>query len=42
MTHPVEPNREHFLDDESFDRADADYWAWYDHEESRRAEEGYR
>jgi len=25
-----------FLDDESFDRADADYWAWYDHEEDKR------
>lgn len=33
---PTEPRREDYLDDESFDRADADYWAWYDHEESRR------
>ncbi|SFR75926.1 hypothetical protein SAMN05428970_1991 [Agromyces sp. CF514] len=22
-----EPRREHYLDDESFERADADYWA---------------
>ena len=36
MTYPVEPLREWFLDEESFDRADADYWAWYDHEESKR------
>lgn len=36
-----EPRREHFLDDESFERADADYWAWYEVMESRRKDDYY-
>ena len=36
MTYLSEPHRDQFLDDESFERADADYWAWYDHEEDKR------
>lgn len=31
-----EPRREDYLDDESFERADDDYWAWYDAQESKR------
>lgn len=38
MEIPIEPRREAFLDDESFERADEDYWAWYDAMESKGAE----